>query len=130
MEAKEKQDVYIAFAVGGLALVLILLYVFGGSQQPTAANADGSPLPSVGAVSPPNLPQTAYNYNIVPFDPSPGILYPKSALPANSNSANGCCDGCSGESSKCGPTTGQQYFNPNVAQFMTLVGYGNAGGAA
>ena len=122
---KEHTDLYIAFAVGGLGLVLILLYVFSNSTAPAATqtNANGGPLPTVGAVSPPDLPQTAYNYNIVPFDPAPGIAYPRESIPANEN---GC--GCGGGSG-CGPQNGQQFFNTNVSQFMTLVGYGNQAGA-
>lgn len=108
MTAKEHRDVYIAAGVGGLGLVLILLYLFGGTQsaliQQPAATPDLSGVPGPGD----------YNYNITPYDPAPPI---SNAAPINfgGNSApgGGCCD-------DCGPQTGAQYFNPTVAQYQTL----------
>lgn len=116
MTDKEHRDIYIAFAVGGVVFVLGMLYVHGGSQAATVAmDASGAPLPSAGtSVDQPAL--TPYNFNIEPYNPSPGIVFPANNLPAN-NGANGCCN-------SCGPQTGGQYFNSTVAQFQTLIGPG------
>lgn len=118
MTEKEHKDVYIAAAVGGLGLVLVLLYLYGGTAQASVAqNADGTPLPSATAVAPPGI--SDYNYNIAPYDPNPGIQALKTGLNnlANGGSGGGCCD-------KCGPDNGNDYFNTNVAQFQTLIGGG------
>jgi len=113
MTQKEHRDVYIAAGVGGLGLVLILLYLFGGTQasiiQQPAATPDLSGVPGPGD----------YNYNITPFDPAPPISNAKPIILGGSSSGGGCCD-------ECGPQTGGQYFNTDVAQFQTL----NLGGAA
>lgn len=114
MTDKEHKDVYIAAAVGGLGLVLVLLYLFGGSAPASAAeNAAGDTLPSTTATAPPGL--SDYNYNIAPYNPAP--LIPNGRGAVDNVSAGGCCD-------TCGPSTGQQYNLPNVAQFMTLLGTG------
>lgn len=114
----ENRDAMIAVAVGGVALVLILLYMKGGAVG--ATNAEGEPLPALTSIQPPNA--NSYNYNVAPYNPDPGLSYGRSALPAN-NIGGGCCD-------NCGPQNGQTYNNVNIAQFMTLLGFGTAGGAA
>lgn len=120
MTDTEHRDVYIAAAVGGVGLVLVLLYLFG-NQAPVTTNANGTALPSIGASS---APATPYTFNVPAYDPAPGIPYPRTSLPPNTLPANnnGCCD-------ECGPSSGGGVFNNTVAQFMTLLGYGNAGGA-
>lgn len=120
MNDAEHRDVYIAAAVGGVGLVLVLLYLFG-NQTPVQLNADGTPLPSAGATAGPSTP---YTFNVPAYDPAPGIPFPRSSLPPNeiAQTGGGCCNAC-------GPATGNQFFNSSVSQFMTLLGYGNAGGA-
>lgn len=114
MTDKEHRDVYIAAAVGGLGLVLVLLYLFGGSAPVSAAtNASGAALPTATETSPPGIDN--YNYNIAPYNPAPLLPYGKSSIAANGG--GGCCD-------DCGPDTGSQYNNVNVAQFQTLLGTG------
>lgn len=113
MTSKEHRDVYIAAGVGGLGLVLILLYLFGGTQtsltQTPTTTPDLSAVPGAGD----------YTYNIAPYNPAPPI---NNAAPINFGGATapggGCCD-------DCGPPSGSQYFNTSVAQFQTL----NLGGA-
>ena len=116
MTEKEHKDVYIAAAVGGLGLVLVLLYLFGGSQPASAAtNADGTPLPGVAAVAPPGV--GTYNYNITPYNPDPLLPYAKSAINPLA-SGGGCCDTCG----PIGAASGS--MPPNVAQYQTLMGTG------
>lgn len=116
MTDKEHKDIYIACAVGGVGLILVLMYLFGGSTPSAALNADGTPLPTSTAQVQPGL--TDYNYNIAPYNPAPVIPNAKSVLPSNIIPlGGGCCD-------TCGPDTGSQYNQPNVAQFMTLIGTG------
>lgn len=119
MANTEHRDVYIAAAVGGVGLVLVLLYLW---DQPAAAtNASGEALPSLVSTPPPG--GTPYTYNIAPFDPTPGLPGARNINTINApGGAGGCCD-------QCGPRTGNAAFNNTVAQFMTLLGYGNAGGA-
>lgn len=114
----ENRDVMIAFIVGGLGLILILLYMFNGAA-PAGTNADGEALPTVTSTAPRGA--SAYNYNIAPYNPDPGLTYGKSSLP--DYTGDGCCN-------KCGPLVGNQYNNVSVAQFMTLAGFGADGGAA
>jgi len=116
MTEKEHRDVYIACAVGGVGFILVLLYLFGGSQPASAAtNADGASLPGVAATAPPGIDN--YNYNIAPYNPDPLLPYGKSSI-APLASGGGCCD-------TCGPIgAGSQSMPPNVAQFQTLLGTG------
>ena len=120
MADTEKRDVYIAAAVGGVGLVLVLLYLWDQTPAP-ATNAQGEPLPSLVATPPASTP---YNFNIAPFDPAPGIPYARPNINTINapGGAGGCCD-------DCGPRNSAQYFNSTVSQFMTLLGYGNEGGA-
>lgn len=113
---KEHKDVMIAFVVGGIGLILILLYLFGGTHS-AQQNAQGEPLPTVTGTAPQG--QNAYNYNVAPYNPDPGLMYGKSALPPL---GTGCCD-------DCGPRNGSAYNNVNVAEYMTLAGFGANGGA-
>lgn len=116
MADTEHRDVYIAAAVGGVALVLIYLYMHSTPAQAAATDASGAALPSV-VSTPPELP-TPYTYNVEPYNPQPGIQI--GATPTQNKS--GCCD-------NCGPSSGSNYFNTTVAQFQTLMGYGAAAGA-
>lgn len=124
MDGAEHRDVYIAAAVGGVGLVLVLLHMFGSNNAQPQLNADGTPLPSAAAAVSPSA--TPYTFNVPAYDPAPGIAYPRSSLPPNTvtpaSNAGGCCD-------TCGPQTGGQYFNSSVAQFMTLIGFGSQAGA-
>lgn len=106
MAAKnEHRDGYIAAAVAGVVIILIMLYLFGGSQQASA-------LPAADATASPD--QTPYNYNVAPYQPGPPIKVP----PRNLNLAGGgCCD-------TCGTNQGSSYINPGVNQFLTLLGGG------
>jgi hypothetical protein len=106
---KEHHDAMIAFAVGGVALILILLYMFGGAHA-SQTNAAGEPLPTVTSVGNPN--PTAYNYNIAPYNPDPGLHYGKSSIP--NIGPGGCCD-------TCGPMNGNDLNSLSVAQFQTLI---------
>lgn len=108
MTDKEHRDVYIAAAVGGVGLVLVLLYLFGGASVATVpgSSADLTDTAPVG--------QSDYNYNVAPYNPAPIIANGRAALPGI---GGGCCD-------NCGPSTGQQYNNVNTAQFLTLLGTG------
>lgn len=108
MADKEHRDLYIAAAVGGVGLILVLLYMSGGA----VASAPG---PSADTAETAPAGQSDYNYNIAPYNPAPLITNGHSALPAVSG---GCCD-------DCGPNTGSQYNNVNTAQFLTLLGTGS-----
>lgn len=111
----EHRDVYIAAAVGGVGLILVLLYLFGGNNPASAAtNAAGTPIPGTTETAPPGV--SDYNYNVAPFNASPVIPNGKSTV-IGANSGGGCCN-------ECGPSTGSQFNNPNVAQFQTLIGTG------
>lgn len=113
MTEKEHKDVYIACAVGGVGLVLVLLYLFGGSSTAPALNAAGQPLQGVAESNPPNI-GSDYNYNIAPYTPNPLITYGNQNKDAG---GSGCCD-------TCGPNNGSHFGNVNVAQFQTLLGVG------
>lgn len=110
MTDKEHKDVYIAAAVGGVALILILLYMYGGTNT-AAQTAEPSD-----AIATPPAAQTPYNYNVAPYQPGPPIQF-GAATPANSNKAGGCCD-------RCGPAIGNDIFSTSVAQFQTLISMG------
>lgn len=113
----EHRDAYIAMIVGGIGLIIILLWLFG----PSAAVAEALPsqpnaLPSVDG-STPGL--SDYNYNIAPYNPGTPIQY---AFPSlyPSVPATGC--GCGGnESAACGPVVGASYTDLTVSQWQTLV---------
>lgn len=115
--ADEKKDMYIAAAVGGVALVLIYLYLYSGST-PTQTNADGTSLPSTTETPAPGL--NSYNYNIAPYNPQPGLQL--AAQPLTTGIGGGCCD-------TCGPSSGGSFQNVTAAQFNTLIGYGTQAGA-
>jgi hypothetical protein len=113
MTDKEHRDAYIAAAVGGVALVLIYLYLNTQSGSAMAATVPDN-TSAVGET----VPQTPYNYNVAPYTPRPPINF---ALPAvsvggDSVSINQGC-GC-----PCGPQNGGNNFTPNVPQFQTLIG--------
>jgi hypothetical protein len=99
MSKKEHRDIYIAAAVGGVALILIWLYL--SSETPT-----GSPLTQTAG------PQTPYNYNVGPYTGQPANIQ------LGGVSSGQCCD-------KCGPNNGQDYNNVTASQFQAL----NQGGA-
>ncbi len=91
----EHRDVYIAAIIGGIVLLLLLLYVWGASVPASAATPGNEPIlpDSVGGV--PGLGGDAYNYNIPAYNGgapvgNTGNTY--FGLPANSN--NNCCDAC------------------------------------
>jgi len=123
MSDTERKDVYIAVGIGGLALILIMLYIYGGKSVPVTdqTNSDGASLPSVTATPPPDT--TPYTYNIQPYYPNAGL-----PLAANANkTSNGKsgCGGCSSKSSCYNPSS----YGCTIAQFNTLAGYGNEAGA-
>lgn len=102
----EHRDAYIAAGIAGVVIILIMLYLFGGSQ------ASASTLPAADATASPD--QTPYNYNVAPYQPGPPIAVP----PRNLNlGGGGCCD-------TCGTDQGGAYINPGVNQFLTLLGGG------
>lgn len=120
MADTEHRDVYIAAAVGGVGFVLLMLYLYSGNSVPNAGALVADPASPTGVtVIPPSLP-TPYTYNVPPYNPNPPIMFGANNTPANSNS---CCD-------TCGPTSGGQYFDTTVGQFMTLIGRGGEAGAA
>jgi hypothetical protein len=105
MTDHEKRDVYIAFGIGGIALILILLYVFGGTANPVTE--DGAIVPY------PDKAYSPYDYNIQPYQSPGAIGNPTPKAIGN----GGCCDAC-------GPYNGATYNNVNTYQFKTLLGYG------
>lgn len=124
---KEHRDVYIAFAVGGVGLVLILLYLLspGAAVATQAGNAgntyNDNPLI---ATQPPGA--SDYNYNVPGFDPGPPIQYTGGNLTGGSGSGSGSGCGCdAGGVTICGQATPGS--NINTAQFLTLLG-ANSGG--
>jgi ABC-type amino acid transport substrate-binding protein len=118
---REHRDLYIALGVGGVALILIFLYLYGGTQQPVATNSNGASLP--GLTETPAADATPYTYNVQPYYPNPGIQY----VPNNSNTnqASGGCGGC-GKKNECFNASSN---NCTTSQFMTLIGYGSNAGA-
>lgn len=126
MTDKEHRDFYIAAAVGGLGLIILLLYLFGGQNYiaPPVTDTQSS-IPNLASLPPPDM--TDYNYNIAPYSPFPPIKYVGgnivnnpggggtiSGPPGGPGSGNGCC-------SSCGPS-GQQNSNMTTAIFQTLIG--------
>ncbi|MDE2019748.1 MAG: hypothetical protein KGJ13_05390 [Patescibacteria group bacterium] len=122
MEGTEHRDIYIALGVGGVALVLIYLYLYSGSNVPTGA--DGTPIPTAADTS---VPQTPYNYNVAPYNPPLLTPNPPQTLqPLNNVNQSNNCSGCS-KASKCGSFNNS---NPtSTYQYNTLVGYGADAGA-
>lgn len=112
---KEHRDVYIALAVGGLGLILILLWLFTPTGAVASETGAGDTYNLLTGTMPPGA--NDYNYNVPPFNPGPPITIAQPTIPG---STSGNC-GCSGASSvSCGQMTGS---NPvNVAQFQTLIG--------
>lgn len=106
---------YIAMAVGGVALVLIFLYLYGGGTSAASATAPASADTTAPALA--TLPDntTPYNYNVAPYDPGPPIQFGFAPPPGGAVNQNSCCD-------RCGD--GQDGFNVNVPQFLTLLGTG------
>ena len=117
MTKEEKRDMYIAAAVGGVALILILLYV--GTPEAVAQTAslpDATEAMTAGESNP-------YNYNIQPYGGSGSPLY----VPPNGtvqpggvrggNYGGGCCD-------QCGTGTGSSYENPGVLAYLKLLALG------
>lgn len=108
---------YIAAAVGGVALVLIFLYV----KTPVAVSQPGS-LPdasqTIGAAD-----QNPYNYNIQPYGGDGPLNIPARGPISNQsnvggrNSGGGCCD-------NCGTSQGSSYQNPGVLAFLKLLALG------
>lgn len=112
---KEHRDFYIAMIVGGLGLILILLWLFTPSA--VAADTGGTSLDNpLLSTMPPGA--SDYNYNIPGYNPGTPIVVAQPTIP---NDASGC--GCGGNGyAACGPVTGN---NPvNVAQFSTLINGG------
>ncbi len=142
MTEKEHRDVYIAAAVGGVALVLIYLFLNGGSVTPQTVASD-TQVPSATATPPPA--QTAYNYNIQPFNPGPGLILGDTNIGGPGDSfftssytggtmtpppaTGGCSGNCGSCKQTCGPVTGNSIANNTVGQFMALMGFGNDAGA-
>lgn len=115
---KEHRDFYIAVIVGGLGLILILLWLF----SPNAAVAETTQgQPDTYNLLTDTMPPGAndYNYNVPPYDPGPPITIAQPTIPGGSN---GNC-GCSGSGSvACG--MGGTANSVNVAQYQTLIGGG------
>lgn len=115
MTHEEKRDMYIAAAVGGVALILILLYI---KTPPTLEQPAALPDATQTAVG----DQNPYNYNIQPYGGSGSPLYvpPNGALRPGGNSSGdgGCCN-------KCGTGTGSP-DNPGVLAYLKLLTLGAA----
>lgn len=114
----EHRDAYIAAIVGGVALVLIYLYLHAGTN---AIAADlGTPLGTqpVDASATPAA-GSPYNYNVAPYDPGTPIQY---AFPSMFPSGESGC-GCGGVSgiTPCSPITGTNLYQVNVDQYQSLV---------
>lgn len=111
MTKKEHNDVYIAAIVGGIALVLIWLYMQTGV-------AVAASLPDNTTAAGDTVPQTPYNYNVAPYDPGPPISFAFPPVPTSGSdniNVGGC--GC-----PCGPQNGGNNFNTTTSQFQTLMG--------
>lgn len=117
MTKEEKRDMYIAAGVGGVALILILLYIHSAPQlEQTASLPDATEMQTAGD-------QTPYNYNIQPYGgsgsplyvPSNGLVQPGGG--SKSGSGSGCCD-------ECGTSTGSSYQNPGVLAYLKLLALG------
>jgi len=106
MTDTEKKDLYIAAAIGGLGLIVILAYIHSGTITPAENNAADT-LQGL-------EPTTPYNFNIQPYNPKPLITNPNQNIAADNSDDDCCCDGC-------GISNGAQYNNPTVAQFQTLI---------
>lgn len=116
MTDKEKRDAYIAAAVGGVALVLIYLYIH---SAPLIAGGAGT-LPD--ATQTAGLDQNPYNYNIQPYGGDGPLNIPaRGPISTNYNNlgggSGGCCDAC-------GTKTGSSYQNPGVLAYLKLLALG------
>lgn len=115
MTDSEKKDMYIAAGVGGVALILILLYVH---SAPAIAGGAGD-LPTL--ISTPPVDSTPYNYNILPYAGNGPLNIPAngrsgSDLLGKTGDGSGCCDPCS---------LGKQGVNnPGVSAFLRLLTLG------
>jgi hypothetical protein len=117
MTKEEKRDMYIAAAVGGVALVLILLYI----KTPPDAGQPAS-LPEPAATLAGAGDQNPYNYNIQPYGGSGSPLYvPSNGLVKPPGSGNGSGGGCCNE---CGTGEGGSYENPGVLAYLKLLAMG------
>jgi hypothetical protein len=109
MTTEEKRDAWIAAAVGGFVLVMIYLYLYGGTTQAVVQPPQDTGV-APGLVSPP-LDSTPYNYNVTPYSPAAPIQF---GFPPPANTNGGCCQ-------QCATANG---FGVNVQQFSTLLGTG------
>lgn len=128
MNDKEQRDVYIAVAVGGVALVLVLFYLTGGKNQGVVIQgqpSDGNGVSPVN-VTTPEIPQSEYNYNITPFTSELPIIQSRLGPPVQTSSGCGGCGG-SGGVNHCGPISAGNNFNTTIAQFLTLMQMGLGG---
>ena len=114
MTEMEKKDLYIAAGVGGLALVVIFAIIHASGPQVLTPADTAAQLPTADGLNTP-LP-SAYNYNVVPYQPAPLAKNAPVVLgqPAVSGGGDCCCD-------DCGVSNGAEYNNPNVQQFQTLI---------
>jgi hypothetical protein len=109
MTDTEKRDLYIAAAVGGIGLVIVFLYLHAG----TIVSQNGQQIPSTVPAATPA--QTAYNYNIAPYNPAPPLTVASPQSIGDFANSGGCCDSC-----------GFGSTNVDVANFTTLMGTGAA----
>lgn len=91
----EHRDAYIAAIIGGVVLILILLWIYAtpDAVQKAAQQTDEAPAPAGDTFYPPGV--AGYTYNIPPYNPGGtnigGSTF-NSGLPGNDN--GGCCDTC------------------------------------
>lgn len=106
----EHRDVYIAAIIGGIVLILILLWLYASPTPAQQAAADDATAPAGSAVPPPDLGGYT-SYNIPPFNAGPTNIGGNTNVTGLPNSG-GCCD-------QCGPLGGN-YLSAN--DFLAAVG--------
>lgn len=107
----EHRDVYIAAIVGGIVLILILLWLYASPAAAQQAAQDDATAPAGVDSTPPDLGGYT-SYNIPPFNAGNTNIGGNSNVTGLPNTGDGCCD-------KCGPAGGT-YLTTN--QFLAAVG--------
>lgn len=115
----EHRDAYIAAIVGGVVLILILLYLHSGTNAVAADLSNPLASPPVDASATPGA--SDYNYNVAPYNPGTPIQY---AFPSMFGGDGGCGCGAGGVrgGNPCSPINGTNLYTVDVAQYQTLTG--------
>lgn len=109
----EHRDAYIAAIVGGIVLILILLWLYASPNVVSPAQAADATEPAGGGGDSVTYPGTQpISYNIPPFNAGPTNVGGTSIGGTTSVTGDGCCN-------QCGPLGGTYL---NVDNFLAATG--------